>query len=344
MGRKTVYNQIVTDEEYELVNEDNKELMEEFLDYMEVLGRSPLTIKNYRSDIKICFIWSLKKAKNKFFVDFAKKDIIRYQGWLTKTLGLSRSRVRRLKSSISSMSNYIETILDDEYPNFRNIVNSIETPGGESVRKKTVFTNEDIEELLSKIISEGYIQEACAVALAACSGARKSELRRFKTHYFDDENKKFEGSLYQTPEPIKTKGRDGGKLLTKYVLTNPFDDYLALWLNEREEKGIDNECLFVRSVDGKWEQAIDSTLDSWARTINRFSEKHFYWHSLRHYFTTKLSRNNIPAEVIKSIVGWESVDMVSIYDDTPLSDELGKYFGGGGINKIEEGKISNLKG
>lgn len=325
MGRKTVYNRIVTEEEYAKVNEENRFLLEEFLDYLHSVGRADSTIKTYESNIKICFIWGLRKNKNKFFVDYTKRDIVRYQGWLTRELGLSSRRIRVLRSAISSMSNYVEEILEDEYPTFRNIVNSIEAPPITPARKKTVFSNEEVEQLLEQLVNNGYIQHACAVALAASSGARKSELTRFKTHYFDDSCKIANGSLYATPEKIRTKGR-GGKMLQKFTLVETFEKYLNLWLKEREEKGINHEYLFVKE-DKPEERATAVTFDSWAETINRFSEKHFYWHSLRHYFTTHLSGSGIPAEVIKEIVGWESVEMVSIYDDTPLSDELSKYFG-----------------
>lgn len=340
MARSTVYNDIVTDELYEKVNEDNKELLEEFVEYLYSTDKSELTIINYTSDIKICFVWCLKYSKNKSFIDFTKRDIMKYQNWLINTLGLSPSRVRRLRSAISSMSNFIENILDDDFPEFRNIVNKIPAPANQPVREKTVFEDEDLEELLGRLVEEELYQEACCLALAIGSGARKAELTRFKVHYFDDENIIY-GSLYKTPEKIKTKGK-GGKMLHKYTLVNVFKPYLDLWLKEREELGIDNEYLFVTKRNDKWIRARVSTLDSWAERINRYTNKHFYFHSCRHYYTTHLSTSNIPAEVIKEIVGWESVDMVSLYTDTDIDDELGKYFGEDGIKQVEQKSLKDL--
>ncbi len=63
--RSTVYNDIVTNELYDKVNQENKDLLEEFLQYLQSIGRSELTIINYESDIKIYFIWNLKNNKNK---------------------------------------------------------------------------------------------------------------------------------------------------------------------------------------------------------------------------------------------------------------------------------------
>ena len=44
------------------------------------------------------------------------------------------------------------------------------------------------------------------------------------------------------------------------------------------------------------------------------------------YYTTALCKANIPADIIKDIVGWESTNMVLLYNDTEVDEELGKYF------------------
>lgn len=340
MSRRTVYNEIVTDKLWEDVNEENKELLTDFVEYLESISRAQGTIKNYTSDMKICFIWCLENNKNKAFTDFTKRDIMRYQNYLLNTLKLSSSRIKRLRSSLSSLSNFIESILDDDYPEFRNIIRSIPAPDGEAVRQKTVFEDEDLDELLEKLTEKELYQEACALSLAMNSGSRKAELPRFKVDYFKPENIIL-GSLYQTPEKIVTKGR-GGKLLTKYVLASNFQPYLDRWLEEREILGIESEYLLVTKSNGKWEQAKVSTLNSWANRFNKYIDKHFYWHANRHYFTTNLSKSGIPAEVIKQIVGWESVEMVSVYNDTTIEDELGKYFSDGIIEDVEKGNLSDL--
>ena len=77
--------------------------------------------------LKIFLVWILEYAKNKEFVDINKRDLIKFQGYCLNTLGHSPNRVRTMRSAISSLSIYIENILDDVYPDFRNIVNKIES-------------------------------------------------------------------------------------------------------------------------------------------------------------------------------------------------------------------------
>ena len=341
MARSTVYNDIVTDELYEKVNQENKDLLDEFIEYLQSTGKSELTIVGYTSDIKIYYIWNLKYNKNKEFTNITKRDVMKYQNWLMNTLKLSSSRVRRLRAAISSMSNFIENVLDDSFPNFRNIINKIPAPINQPVREKTVFENEDLDELLNILVHKEMYQEACALSLAMNSGSRKSELTRFKVNFFKPENITH-GSLYRTPSKIKTKGRGGGKMLNKYILANNFQPYLDRWLKQRKKLQINNEYLFVTKKNSKWIKAQVSTLDSWAERFNQYIDKHFYWHSCRHYFCTNLAKANIPAEVIKQINGWSNVSMVGIYNDQDIDDELGKYFDENGIKQVEQKSISDL--
>ncbi len=342
IARKTEQHTIVTPSLWKQVLKENKDLLNEFLDYCRGKDMSHATIKGYENDIEICWVWNLKYNNNIFFIDFTKRDILKYQNWLVNTQNLSPNRVRRLKAAISSMSNYIEAMLDDIYPNFRNIVNKIPAPVKVNIRDKTVLTDEQVDELLNHLVGKGKYQQACAVALAVSSGSRKSELLRFKVSHFTEENIKY-GALYKTPEKIKTKGRSSkGKLIYRYVLVSKFKPYFDLWMKQREELGIEGEELFWNKRNGVWKPGTISLLNSWAITFSNILGIHWYWHSNRHYFTTALCQANIPADVIKDIVGWESTEMVSLYNDTEVDEELGKYFDKDGIKQVEKKSLNDL--
>lgn len=339
MARSTVYNNITTPELIKQINPENITLMEDFLDYLNSVDRSPRTIEQYRSDLYIFFVWNLQENKNKYFVDLTKREIARFQSHALDIWEWSSNRIRRVKSVLSSMSNYIENILDDEIKDYKPIIRKIETPVAEPVREKTVIPDEDVDRVLNELVSKGKYQMAVALALAAMSGARKSELLRFKVSYFDDGNI-IHDALYRTPEKIRTKGKGRqGKLLHKYVVLD-FKKYFDLWMKYREEKEIDSEWLFVKENTG--EQLKVSTLDSWAKTLTKMFGVSFYWHSMRHYLCTKLRKYNLPSSVIQEYFGWSSSQMIDIYDDTDKSEELGKYFTKDGIKQVKEGSINDI--
>ena len=129
MARKTKMNKITSPELLLRVNPKNTELLNDFVDYLRSVQRSEQTIKGYVNDIQIAWVWSLKHNDNLFYVDWSKRQIVRYQNWLINENENSPARIKRLKSSLSSLGNFVETVLDDEYPNFRNIINKVVSQG-----------------------------------------------------------------------------------------------------------------------------------------------------------------------------------------------------------------------
>lgn len=341
MGRKTKQNHITTPELIAQINPENARLVKDYLTYLRSMNRSDTTIEAYKSDLDIFFVWVLLNANNKFFIDITKRDLVSYQNWLINENENSPARVRRLKAVISSLSNYIENILDDEYPNYRSIVKKIENPVNTPVRAKTVLDESDCNNLLNKLVERKEYQKACMFALAMASGRRKSELVRFKVSYFDDSNIVY-GSLYRTPEKVKSKGRGKqGKLLHFYVLVKQFKPYFDLWMQERERLGIQSEWLFP-DPDDATQHLSAQTLNSWAKTYSRLIDKEVYIHCLRHYWTTYLSKQGLPDNVIQEILGWSDGSLVRLYCDLDPIDEFSKYFKDGEIVQNQSNGLGDL--
>lgn len=344
-GRTTVYNNITSDEKMAQVNPDNIQLENDFLEYLSSIDRAKSTIKQYKANLHVFWCWNLDNNKNKFFVDLTKREISKFQSHAMSTWGWSPKRIRTVKATISSLSNYIENILDDEFEGYKPIVRKIESPADVAVRTKTVFTEEELQGLLDELVSNGNYMKACALSLAMNSGRRKSELARFKVSYFDKENMICDGALYKTPEKLKTKGRGShGKMLDVYTLAKPFQPYFDLWMEERKKLGIDSEWLFPKYRDGKWtdEHAGIVTFDSWANTFSRKLGKSFYWHASRHYLTTYLLESNLPESIVQDMIGWDSSDMVRLYDDRTKESQFDKYFGAEGIKDIKQTTLTEL--
>ena len=148
MARKTKRNLLTSPEKLEQINAENKRLVRDFLEYLRSVGRSVSTIAVYENDLDIAMVWALEHIDNKPFVKWTKRDIVAFQGWLVNENGNSPARVRRLKATLSSLSNYISNICDDEYPDFRNIIHKIESPVSQAVREKTVLTDEQLDKVI----------------------------------------------------------------------------------------------------------------------------------------------------------------------------------------------------
>lgn len=323
MGRSTVYNdKLVTAEKWEAVSTQNKNLLKDFLDYCRAADKSPATRYQYEQQLKIFFCYVAEHCDNKFFVDLKKRDLIKFSLWLQTTLKVSGSRISTLRSCISSLSSYIEKVLDDEYPNFRNITSVIEVSNREPVRDKTIMSEEEMQKCLDTLVAQKKYQIACYFALLVASGMRKSEAVQMKVSFFTEKNKVLKGLFYRTPQ-IRTKGKgERGKLLNKYIIVKFFQPYLDLWLNDRKEKGILIDDLFVTYKNGNYLPAVASTANSWAEKISEITQLDYYNHSSRHFFTTYMKEQGFSDSQIQELVGWQSLDMVRRYDDHTGEQQL----------------------
>lgn len=333
MARKTNMNHGLTSPGLlAKVNPSNIQLKEDFLDYLKSIKRSPLTIRGYENDLDIFFCWVLEHDDNKPFVEITKRELVRFQNWLCGDNKNGSARVRRIKAAISSLSNFIESVLDSEpeFKDFRSIVKKIENPALQPVREKTVLTDEQVDTLLKTLVEKKKYEQACAVALAMFSGRRKSELPRFRVSDFDDDHIVCDGALYKSA-PIQTKGRALGKYIPCYTLVKDFKPYLDLWMQYRQDNGIESEWLLPDPNDSTAQLSI-STLNSWADTFSRVLDDEFYWHCLRHFFNTRLVKAGIPDSVIADIVGWDSIEMVKVYTDIDAEDRIGSFFKNGEIS------------
>lgn len=339
MSRKTKINSLTSPELLKQINPNNKALKEDFINYLKSIQRSPGTCSGYDSDLDIFFVWVLQNAKNKDFVDITKRDLIAYQNWLINENENSPARVRRLKATISSLSNFVENILDEEpeYQGYRSIIKKIESPPLQAVREKTVWEDEELEELLKILTEKKRFEQACALALAMYGGRRKAELTRFKLSDFESDKLICDGALYKS-SPILTKGN---KYLECYTLAKKFQPYLDKWLEERQTQNIESEWLFPDDNSPTASISI-STLNSWAQTFTRLTGRDFYWHSLRHYFVTALSKAGIPDNIVVQILGWSSADMFALYNDQTKDDLLSQYFKDGDIYIPEQKKLEDL--
>lgn len=341
-GRSTVYNEITSEEKMKQVNPDNLELEKDFLEYLEATDKAKNTILQYTSNLHIIWCWSLEFNKNKPFVEFTKREITRFQNHALNVWGWSPRRMRTVKATARSLENFIERMLDEDYPDYRPIWNKIESPVNEAVREKSVFTMEELQPLLDKLVEEKRFMRACILALAMYSGRRKAELCRFKVSYFDKENLICGGALYKTPEKMVTKGRGSrGKLLDVYTLAKPFQPYFDMWMAERERLGIESEWLFPSQSDQS-EHITIATINSMYDKFSKFLGKPFYAHACRHLFTSYLLEQNLPESVVQSLMGWMSRDLVSVYDDRPEDSMFEKYFGADGIKNVGQTSLEDL--
>jgi integrase len=323
MTRSTFRKQITSNELWEKVNLKNKKLIEQFLKEKDIRS-SDLTIINYKSDLEIFFTWNLLYNDNIFFVDIKKLQFSEFFSFVTTELKWGSARFSRIRSVLSSLSIFIERYLDDEYPQYRNIIlKAIENMPKNTVREKTILTEEQINYIFKCLKKDSEIQITCWLALAIGSGSRFAELLRFTTDIISENNVAFDGIFLEILKPIKSKGRTKtGKMLIKYIIKDIFWKHYEEWLPIRksimEKNHKEHNFIFIKS---NGDPAQESTIRSWIGKIEKYLNVPFYPHALRHYFSTYLSKSNLPYDLIQEICGWTSTEMIKIYDDTSIKNK-----------------------
>lgn len=333
-GRKTFRKVITSPELTAQINKENVKLMERFLKNF-ATKRSPKSVVVYRSNLNIFFCWCVENLDNREFKDLRKLHFLDFFDYALEELKWSPARFAQMVSCLSSFSDWIETYMDDVegYEDFRNIVKKIEKPAKEAVRKKSVFTKEELDGLMEKLGEEGRIQEQCLLALMMSSGSRASELNRFTVDIIDKNNTAFEGLFLETTEEVQVKGRGvNGKKLIRYILKDIFLPYYEEWLPIREKIMNDNNqshnSIFITK---NGEPATVSAIRGWTERWNKYLDKPFYIHSIRHWYTTFLVATvGLEQDLVQEIIGWTSSDMVAIYNDSTAKDRKWK-----GLDKLK---------
>jgi site-specific recombinase XerD len=326
-SRKTFRKVITSESLIEQINPENKKLMEKFLKNF-ATKRSPNSVTVYKSTLQIFLTWNLLENDNKRFVDIRKIEISDFFDYAVTELHWNSNRFATAHSCLSSFSTWIENYYDDVegYEHFRNLLPKIEKPVKENIREKTVLKQEDIDNLIKHLETDGKLQDLCLLSLAISCGARVSELARFTTDLIDENNTVFDGLFLETTKKIATKGRGvNGKMLTKYILKDQFLPYYKKWLPIREqvmkENNQEHNFIFI-TKDGK--PANSDRLRDWISTWGDIIGRPSYPHLYRHRNISMLRENLVDDDLIVYLTGWaegSGHNMIAIYDDAEIKDK-----------------------
>lgn len=307
MSRKQRDGKHFTNAKWKKVNQESKELMEAFLDSKRQLSDKSLI--QYRNALQIFLIWVMENLNNKKFTDLKNRDVLRYQGWLIDE-GLSASGIKSKRSPISGMCKFIMTFYDDEYPNFRNIMDGVDPPPNERVHKKEPLTIEEMDKLRKELKKQERWQELAYLEISYSTAARREEVKQLKKEIADYEPN--ENGYYMTHE-VRTKG--GGKKgnIKRLAFSEKARQAVEDWLKIR---GSDEcEYIFVSKRLGEVNQVNETTFNYWCSAI--FSEivgRRVYPHLFRSTRATHLVvEQGKDINSAKNLLGHESSETTEIY-------------------------------
>ena len=253
----------VTDEMWQEVNEENRNIIEEYFESNQQLSKE--TLKQYKSGFRQFFWWIKMRCKNKPLYEIKKRDFIKYRSFLINH-GLASKSLGLKKSSVSSLCNFIENIYceeDENYENFRNFTRGLPKIPKNQVYEKVKVTEEEYKDMMEVLQEQEDYLGMAWLATAFNVGSRRSEIIQFKTRILDyphHVNTKGEKQNYRFSDVVRGKGfgRDGKPI--KFMINDEACKYMKLWV---ENRGYESEYIFTSKYGGE----IKSLSKSWANAF-----------------------------------------------------------------------------
>lgn len=322
IARKTFRKIITSPEMIDQILPENKKLMKMFLKNKNAKC-SDKTIINYESDLNIYFCYNLVENGNKSFIKTKKIELANFFDYGLLELKWSGNRYSRMRSLMSSFSDFIVNYLDEDYSDFKNLINkAVPRVPKVPVRKKTILMPEQVYRLRDDLIANNKFQQATYLMLLAASGARISETLRIKANIIDKDITAFGGLFLETKEEIKTKGHGkNGTMMTRFIIKDVFYPMYEKWMPMREEimkaNNKEHNELFIKS---NGDPIKESTVRSWIEQWEKVLEVDLYAHAFRHFIVSDLSRKNCSSDFIVAVMKWKTADMYKIYCDLEDKD------------------------
>lgn len=276
------------------LNKENIKLLKKYKIDMSVKELSPKTIYNYETDLMSWYSYIYIFQDNKSMLEIDEDDLTEFF-YYCKSEGNNTRRIKRRMSSISAM--YIW--LKKKRMTKENPMEFIDRPRKDTdVVKQTFLTQEQVDLMMEELEKLGDLQMWTYMALGLSTMARVNALSSIMWDQIDFE----EMSINDVVE------KEG------YVVTLDFDEYCKSLLlklkEERKEKGIDCEYVFITYHNGEYGNPNNSTCNQWCKKIGEIiGVPTLHNHDLRHSGATLLKNSGADLEDISKMLNHASTDV-----------------------------------
>lgn len=313
---------------YEKVNQENKDLLEDYSLELESKGKSSKTIYQYQADIKAFYCWLYDNKNNEYILDSKKRTFRNFFLSLVKN-GTSHNRINRFQSSLRNLLEFA-TDDDDEYEDYQvNVMRSIKGLEKAPVREIVFLTDDQINIMLNYLIRHEDYQRALYLSLSYESAGRRNEVAQVKKTDFLTSN--------QTNEVV---GKRGKKFNLLYFERSR--QIAKLWLAQRGEDDLDTMWVYGTPDDRK--QVTYQALYNWVMKFRRILKAktgesvpmnpHSFRHSAlenysngSHHVLKQLGKDKLPIEVLKVVAHHSDSSTTENYladhDEELLEDAFG---------------------
>lgn len=318
-------NNLYSNEVYEKVNKESKDILEDYILELKARGRAKKTIEQYVFDIKMAYCYFQENNSNKSILDLKKRDFRNFFLMLQET-GKSSARINRVQSSLRNLLEFVVDDEDDYEDYYKNPMKKIKSVEKNSVREIIFLTDEQIDYLIDYLMERKKYQKALYISLSYDSAARRNEIHQVKKHNFLESN--------MTNSVI---GKRGKQFPLMYM--NRTREIAQKYFEERGEDDI--ESLWVSYYNGEARPLTYETLYQWAISFRSILEDKYdedlpiNSHSFRHtslenyengthHNLKDMGKESLSINELRVLANHENIDITQSYlknkDQEILSD------------------------
>jgi integrase/recombinase XerD len=307
---------IVDKSEYEReVNQENKQILEDFLIEMQSQGKAESTLLQYRNDLRIISYLIHKHFGNKRFTDMSRKEI-RNLSILFRDMGMSNARVNRIMSALRSTLEFCAD--DDDYDYDFNVGSRVKGLPRVKVREITFLTQEQVDWLLRNLMESKRYLMASYLSLSYYSAKRKGEIIQVMKDGILD---RFYTNTVQ--------GKGGDRFKVYYNETTR--DILKKYLEQRGDDDLPE--LFVRVYTTRRFAVTTYSFDNWCKYFSDLLSRRegrlvkINPHCFRHSRLENLRKEGVSIEKLKSLANHKSIATTESYFADRVEGDIADIFG-----------------
>ena len=308
------YTKMFSEELWEKVSDENKELLDDYILELEATGKSEKTIYQYKADIKAFMCWTVSNGGKELILDMKKRDFRNFFLKMSKE-GASNARINRLQSSIRNILSYAEGDID-LYEDYEiNQMRSIRGVPKESVREIVFLEDEEVTGLIDYLMEREQYQKALYVSLSYDSAGRRNEVHQVLKTDFLESN--------QTNTLVGKRGKKFNliyfnrtkEIAAKYLEQRGDDDIESLWVTGRGEskRPSSYESLYNFAVSFRpiIKELFDKDIDLNSHSFRHSSLENFG--NGTHIVLREMGKTALPIDVLKVLAHHESVSTTQSY-------------------------------
>lgn len=311
--------QYTTPELIAQINPQNKELWKKYLNGKRQLAES--SKNSYTSDINQFFVFILKNYDNKYIFDFETEDMADLiEDFLAMCQSVFENKDRRMQRRLSSISS-LYLYYKKKRKIKENVVDLLERPKvqkGVYEIKRVFLTQEQVSQIREGLAQINNTQLTLVFELGLFTMARVNAISSIRIDQIDFENR-----------VIRDVIEKEGYSIT-FNLNDRCIELIKQWLDERKEKGIECEYLFVTNYNG-WRQAsVGQFKSTWIKQIGAIiDEPELSMHDLRHSGSDLRYKAGMSLEAVSKALSHRSTGVTKDFylqeDTESLKQEMLKF-------------------